>query len=64
MTKSFALHGEKESYVEKERVCVCSVLSGSGFWGFFKFFFFFSLRNAKSGLALLGDLPAVSKLFL
>lgn len=41
---------KKELYAGKEGMCVLG--------------FFYYLRNAKSGLALLGDIPAVSKLIL
>lgn len=48
MGKSVALCGEKKNHMQEKKVCV----------------FFFNLRNAKSGSALLWDIPTVFKLFL
>lgn len=48
MRRSIALHGEKNARRK----------------GRYVYYYFFNLRNAKSGLALLGDIPAVSQLFL
>lgn len=54
---------EKKNHMQKEGMHMFGIV---GFWflRIFIFIFFLTLRNAKSGLALLGDIPAVSKLFL
>lgn len=60
---------EKKNHMQKKKEGM-QMFGIVGFWflriffNFLKILFCFSLRNAKSGLALLGDIRAVSKLFL